>query len=40
MKTYEFKVCFGDGRWADGVYSVQAEDEEIAADMALQEICD
>ena len=40
MKTYEFKVCFGDGRWAGGVYSVQAENEEMATDMALSEICD
>ena len=40
MKTYNFKVCFGEGRWADGVYSVQAEDEEMATDIALQEICD
>ena len=40
MKTYEFKVCFGEGRWANGVYSVQAEDEDTATDMALQEICE
>ena len=39
MKTYEFKVCFGEGRWANGVYSVQAEDEDMATDMALSEIC-
>ena len=40
MKTYNFKVCFGEGRWANGVYSVQADDEDVATDMALQEICD
>ena len=39
MKTYEFNVCFGEGRWANGTYSVEAEDEEMATDMALQEIC-
>lgn len=39
MKTYEFKVCFGDGRWADGTYSVQAEDEDLATYIALNEIC-
>ena len=39
MKTYEFKVCFGEGRWAQGVYAVEAEDEEMATDMALSEIC-
>ncbi len=40
MKTYNFKVCFGDGRWANGVYTVQADDEDIAEDMALSEICE
>lgn len=40
MREYDFKVCFGEGRWANGVYSVQAEDEETAADMALTEICE
>ena len=40
MKTYDFKVCFGEGRWADGVYSVQAEDEDMATGIALKEICD
>ena len=40
MKTYDFKVCFGEGRFAGGVYSVQAENEDMATDMALQEICD
>lgn len=40
MKAYDFKVCFGEGRWADGVYSVVAENEAIATDMALYEICD
>lgn len=40
MKEYNFKVCFGEGRWANGVYSVQAEDEDMATDMALSEICE
>ena len=39
MKTYDFKVCFGEGRWANGVYSVEAEDEDMAVEMALTEIC-
>lgn len=39
MREYEFKVCFGEGRWANGVYTVQAEDEDMATDMALSEIC-
>lgn len=39
MREYNFKVCFGEGRWANGVYSVQAEDEDMATDMALTEIC-
>ena len=40
MKEYNFKVCFGEGRWANGVYSVRAEDEDMATDMALSEICE
>lgn len=40
MKTYNFKVCFGEGRWANGVYTVQAEDEDMAVNIALSEICD
>ena len=36
MKTYNFKVCFGEGRHADGLYSVQAENEDMAYDIALQ----
>lgn len=39
MKEYNFKVCFGEGRWANGVYSVQAEDEDAAIATALSEIC-
>ena len=39
MREYNFKVCFGEGRWANGVYSVQAENEDMATDMALSEIC-
>jgi hypothetical protein len=40
MKTFNFKVCFGEGRYADGLYSVQAESEDVAYDVALKEICD
>ena len=40
MKTYYFKVCFGEGRYADGLYEVNARSEEEATDIALQEICD
>lgn len=40
MKKYNFKVCFGDGRWANGTYSVEAEDEDMAVEMALSEICE
>lgn len=39
MKEYNFKVCFGEGRWANGVYSVTAEDEDMATEMVLSEIC-
>jgi hypothetical protein len=39
MQVYNFKVCFGEGRWADGVYSVEAENEDMATEIALQEIC-
>lgn len=39
MKIYSFKVCFGEGRYADGTYSVKAESEEKAIDVALSEIC-
>ena len=40
MREYDFKVCFGEGRWAVGVYTVQAEDEDMATDIALSEICE
>ena len=40
MKEYSFKVCFGEGRWANGEYTVQAENEDEATDMALSEICE
>ncbi len=39
MKNYNLKVCFGEGRWAGGVYSVKAECEEDAIEIALNEIC-
>ena len=40
MKEYCFKVCFGDGRYADGTYDVVAVDEDEATDIALSEICE
>ena len=39
MREYNFKVCFGDGRLANGVYSVEADCEEMATEIALTEIC-
>ena len=39
MKEYNFRVCFGEGRLVNGVYSVRAEDEEAATETALSEIC-
>lgn len=40
MKEYCFKVCFGDGRYAGGTYDVVAENEDMATEMALSEICE
>jgi hypothetical protein len=39
MKIYNFKVCFGEGRWAEGVYSVAAANEDVATEIALSTIC-
>lgn len=39
LNNYEFKVCFGEGRYAKGTYSVRAITEEEAIDTALSEIC-
>ena len=39
MREYCFKVCFGNGRYAGGTYDVVAEDEDMAIEMALSEIC-
>ena len=39
MKEYNFKVSFGEGRYANGVYTVKAENEEMAIDLALSKIC-
>lgn len=36
---HRFKVCFGDGRYAGGVYEVEARSVQEAADTALKEIC-
>ena len=38
-RRYLFKVCFGDGRYADGVYEVEAGNLQEATDTALEEIC-
>lgn len=39
FNNYEFKVCFGEGRYANGTYSAKATSEEEAIDVALSEIC-
>ena len=39
FKTYELEVCFGEGRCANGTYSVKAFTEQGAIDKALSEIC-
>ena len=39
LNTYEFRVCFGEGRYAKGTYSVRECTEEAATDLALSEIC-
>lgn len=40
MKEYRFKVCFGEGRYANGEYVVTEENEDIATEVALTEICE
>lgn len=40
FKTYELEVCFGEGRYANGTYSVKAITEQGAIDRGLREICD
>ena len=39
LNNYEFKVCFGEGKYANGTYSVEAFTETEAIDKALSEIC-
>lgn len=39
LKKYEFKVSFGEGRYAKGTYTVKAFTETEAIDVALSEIC-
>lgn len=39
LNNYEFKVCFGEGKYANGIYSVEAFTETEAIDKALSEIC-
>ena len=39
LKQYELNVSFGEGRNANGTYSVKATSEEEAIDIALSEIC-
>lgn len=40
MKEYQFNVRLCDGCYSDGTYTVMAQTEEEAQDMALQEICE
>lgn len=40
FKTYELEVCFGEGKYANGTYSVKAITEQGAIDRALRDICD
>ena len=40
LNTYEFRVCFGEGKYAKGTYTVKAFTESEATDLALKEICD
>lgn len=39
LKQYGLKVSFGEGKFANGTYSVKAISEEEAIDIALSEIC-
>ena len=39
LNQYEFRVCFGEGRYAKGTYKVKAFTESGATDLALTEIC-
>ena len=39
MKEYRFKVSFGEGRYANGEYTVSADNKDNATDIALSEIC-
>ena len=40
LNTYEFRVCFGEGRYVKGTYTVKAFTESEATDLALKEICE
>lgn len=37
-KTYKFRLCFGDGKWADGFYEVEALYYEEAVDKLAEEV--
>lgn len=39
LKNYELNVSFGEGRYANGTYSVKGSSEEEAIEIALDEIC-
>ena len=38
-RDFYFKVCFGEGRYANGEYAVCAENKDEATEIALSEIC-
>ena len=40
LRDFVFRVCFGDGKYAEGVYEVKAFTESEATDLALTEICE
>lgn len=39
LKTFVFRVCFGEGKYAKGFYKVEAFTKSEATDLALTEIC-
>ena len=40
QNEYSFRVSFGEGRYADGLFVTTADSEDEACDHALSEICD
>lgn len=39
LREFAFRVCFGEGKYAKGIYKVEAFTESEAIDLALTEIC-